>query len=279
MTGVSAEISRLFPDLGQRTHVVGVLNLTPDSFSDGGRFQDPERAVAHAVAMIRDGADLVDVGGDSTRPGSEGVSAEVELERVLPVIRALHALHIPMSIDTTKALVALRALEAGAAVVNDISGGRFDPEILSVVAATQAPMILMHTRGVPKEMNRGSWIYEGGVVEAVTRSLAASIERAVGAGIAEDRLIVDPGIGFGKTVAENVDLLAGLGGLKRLGRPILVGTSRKSFLGHLTGREVGEREFATAASVALSIAAGADFVRVHEVRNMVDVARVADALT
>lgn len=278
MSERSSGILGIFPDLGVRTQIVGVLNVTPDSFSDGGRFLETDRAVEHGRALVRAGADLIDVGGDSTRPGSEGVSAEVELERVLPVIRALAKEGVKLSIDTSKALVAARALEAGAVVVNDVSGGRFDPEILAVVAHTQAPMILMHTRGWPRDMNRGSWIYEGGVAQAVARSLEASVSRAVEAGIARDRLIVDPGIGFGKTVAENIDLLAGLDVLARLGRPIMIGTSRKSFLGHLTGRGVEDREFGTAATVALAIARGADFVRVHDVEHMADVVRVSDAL-
>lgn len=278
MSEPSSGILGIFPDLGVRTQIVGVLNVTPDSFSDGGRFLESDRAIEHGRALVRAGADLIDVGGDSTRPGSEGVSAEVELERVLPVIRALAKEGLKISIDTSKALVAARALEAGAVVVNDVSGGRFDPEILAVVAHTKAPMILMHTRGLPRDMNRGSWIYEGGVTLAVTRSLEASLTRAEQAGIERDRLIVDPGIGFGKTVAENIDLLAGLEVLARLGRPIMIGTSRKSFLGHLTGRGVEDREFGTAATVALAIARGADLVRVHDVEHMADVVRVSDAL-
>lgn len=274
-----ATLAATLPGLGQRTLVMGILNVTPDSFSDGGRFLSPDRAVDHALAMMDEGADLIDVGGETTRPGSEPVSEAVELSRVVPVVRALAARGIgPISVDTTKAEVARRALEEGAALINDISAGTFEPELLSVVARAGAPIVLMHTRGRPSEMQRGAWTYEGGVVHAVSLALEAAIARAGAAGISRQQIVIDPGIGFGKTIDENLALLRGLAALKDLGCPILVGTSRKSFLGKLTGKEVGDRVFATASTVALAIAQGAAIVRVHDVAAMVDVARVADAV-
>jgi dihydropteroate synthase len=229
--------------------------------------------------MMDAGVDLIDVGGESTRPGSEPVSLEVELSRVLPVIERLAAKGIgPISVDTTKASVAARAIEAGAKIVNDISGFTFDPSMAEVVAKAGVLAVLMHTRAKPKVMQEGVLEYEGGVVQAVRVSLEASIARAIAAGMKKEALIVDPGIGFGKTVEQNVELIARLSELASLGCPILVGPSRKGFLGKLTGRDVGKREFATASVVALSIANGADFVRVHDVEAIGDVVRVADAV-
>lgn len=272
-------LPRLLPDLGRRTLIMGVLNVTPDSFSDGGAFLDPDRALDHALELMDAGADLIDLGGESTRPGSRPVSAEEELARVLPVLERLRRRGIgPVSIDTTKATVARAALLAGADLLNDISGLTFDPALAAVAAELGVPVVLMHTRGRPKEMQAGEIEYEGGVVPAVSRALAAAITRAVSAGISRDQLIVDPGLGFGKTVEHNVELLRRLSELSSLGRPILVGPSRKSFLGKLTGRDVGAREHATAAAVTLAIAHGADLVRVHDVAAMGDVVRVADAI-
>jgi dihydropteroate synthase len=269
----------LLPDLGRRVHVMGILNITPDSFSDAGVNLDPERALDRALGMMDEGADLIDVGGETTRPGSEPVALEVELGRVLPVIERLAARGVgPLSIDTTKAEVARRALGAGAALVNDISGGTFEPAIRAVAAEARAPMVLVHTRGRPKTMQAGAWTYAGGVVAAVSRALRSLAAEAEAAGVARESIALDPGIGFGKTLDENLALLAGLSGLKALGYPLLVGTSRKSFLGQLTGRDVRHREFATAATVALAARAGVDLVRVHEVGPMVDVVRVAEAV-
>ncbi len=272
-------VASLLPALGQRTLVMGVLNVTPDSFSDGGQHATVEAAVEHALQMRADGADIVDVGGATTRPGSLPVPVPLELARVLPVISALRARGIgPLSIDTTSAEVADQALAAGAHLVNDISGGSFEPEILAVARAHRAPIVLMHTRARPQDMQRGPWTYEGGVVAAVRASLEAACARAEAAGLAPDALVLDPGIGFGKTLEENLALLAGLPALVALGRPVLVGTSRKSFLGKLTGREVGDRVHATGATVALAVAKGAALVRVHDVAAMVDVVKVADAI-
>lgn len=258
---------------------MGVLNVTPDSFSDGGQHDSVEAAVAHAERLRAEGADVIDVGGATTRPGADPVPVEVELARVIPVIEALAARRVgPLSIDTTSAEVADRALAAGAHLVNDISAGTFEPELLAVVARRRVPIVLMHTRGRPKDMQVGTWTYRGGVVPAVRQALEEACARAEAAGIAGEDIVIDPGIGFGKTVDENLALLAGLADLEALGRPILVGTSRKSFLGALTGRPVGERVFATAATVAHAVAAGVALVRVHDVAPMVDVVKVAQAL-
>jgi dihydropteroate synthase len=258
---------------------MGVLNVTPDSFSDGGQHDTVEAAVAHAERLRAEGADVIDVGGATTRPGAEPVPVVVELARVIPVIEALHARGLgPLSIDTTSAEVADRALAAGAHLVNDISAGTFEPELLAVVARHRVPVVLMHTRGRPKDMQLGTWTYRGGVVAAVREALEEACARAQAAGIAREDIVIDPGIGFGKTVDENLELLAGLTALGGLGQPILVGTSRKSFLGALTGRPVGERVFATAATVAHAVAQGVAIVRVHDVAPMVDVVKVAHAL-
>lgn len=258
---------------------MGILNATPDSFSDGGSIPTPEHALDAALRMMDAGVDVLDVGGESTRPGAEPVSAEVEAARVLPVIELLAKKGIgPISIDTTKASVAKSAIDAGAKIVNDISGFSFDPRMAATVAETGALAVLMHTRDKPKVMMSGALEYEGGVVASVRASLEASVARAVAAGVPRESLIVDPGLGFGKSVDQNVELIARLGELKMIGCPILVGPSRKSFLGKLTGREVGERVFATASAVAMSIANGADFVRVHDVEAIGDAVRVADAV-
>ncbi len=277
---IGMSLLRIFPDIGHRTHVMGILNITPDSFSDGGRHLAPQRAVSAAGEMLASGADVLDIGGESTRPGAAPVSEVEELERVLPVIEALRRDRpdARLSIDTTKAAVARAAVAAGAAVVNDISALTFDPEMVSTVAELGVPVILSHTRGRPQVMQKGDLRYEGGVVRSVVAALTDARDRALAAGVAADDLVFDPGIGFGKTVADNLALLRRLGDLRALGGPVLVGTSRKSFLGTLTGQPVERRDPATHASVALAVAYGADFVRVHDVRGTRDAVRVADAL-
>jgi dihydropteroate synthase len=261
-----------------RTLIMGVLNVTPDSFSDGGRHAAAADAVRHAELLKTAGADLIDVGGESTRPGAEPVPEAEELRRVLPVVRELVRRDLgPLSIDTYKAAVARTAVDAGATLINDISGGTFDPDMLAVAAASGVGLVISHARARPSEMQRGGWRYEGGVVAAVAAFFRSRLGRAEEAGLSLDRVILDPGIGFGKTLDENLELLRNLNGLKVGGRPVLVGTSRKSFIGRLTGREVHDRELGTAATVALSVAAGADMVRVHDVAGMRDVCRVADA--
>lgn len=269
----------LLPELGRRTAIMGILNLTPDSFSDGGRYQTSEVAIEAGVRMVADGADLVDLGGESTRPGSKAVPLEEELARVLPVIRGLVARGVAaISIDTNKAEVARQAVAAGATMINDISALGFDPDMAKVVAEAGVPVVLSHTRGRPEVMQQGELSYAGGVVAGVRASLAASVAIAEAAGVQRSNILLDPGIGFGKTVEDNTALLAGLRDLSDWGAPILIGTSRKSFIGALTGQPVDQRELGTAASVACAIAHGADVVRVHDVAAARDVVRVADAI-
>ncbi len=264
--------------LGERTLVMGVLNVTPDSFSDGGHFLETEKAVKHALEMQRAGADLIDVGGESARPGAIGISAEEELRRILPVLRGLRRrLRIPISVDTCKVEVAQMALAAGAEMINDISGLRADPELARVAKRGGVPLVLMHIRGTPKTMQqlkpaKNIW-------REVERSLRWSVERALKAGVRRGQLLIDPGIGFGKTVTQNYELLRDLDRLQKFKLPILIGTSRKSFIGKVLGSAPPEqRLFGTAASVAASILAGAHIVRVHDVAEMVQVVRVADAV-
>lgn len=264
-------------DCSSRTLVMGVLNVTPDSFSDGGRFYDPVRAVQHGLKLARDGADIIDVGGESTRPGSEGIPVQEELRRVIPVIQALaHEVKVPISVDTYKSEVAARALEAGAAMVNDISAMRFDPRMAEVVAEYGVPVVLMHMLGTPRDMQLDPRYKD--LLGEILDFLRARIEWAISRGIAEDQIIVDPGIGFGKTLEHNLSLLKNLSRFCCLGRPILLGTSRKSFIGKLLGVDVHQREEGTAATVALGICNGANIVRVHDVARMVPVVRVTDAV-
>ena len=274
-----APILHHLPSLGKRPMIMGILNVTPDSFSDGGALDGAPAAIARAQAMFAEGADIIDIGGESTRPGARPVSAVEERRRVLPVIEGLVAAGAgPISIDTTKAEVAAASVEAGAVIVNDISGGTFDPQMRAVVAERRCGFVIMHTRERPEIMQSGAWRYEGGVLGAVATRLAELATAAIDAGITKGQIVLDPGIGFGKTLDENLDLLAGLPALRAIGYPLLVGTSRKSFLGALTGRAVGARLPATAASVALCVTSGADIVRVHDVAAMRDAALVAAAI-
>jgi dihydropteroate synthase len=252
---------------------MGIVNVTPDSFSDGGLFLDPERAVSHGRGLLAEGADILDVGGESTRPGAEPVPAAIELERTAPVVAELAGSGAEVSIDTSKAEVARAALDAGATIVNDVTALRGDPGLASVCAERECEVVLMHMRGSPRTMQDDP-VYDD-VVEEVRGFLAARIEAATAAGIAEQRIWIDPGIGFGKTVAHNLELLRRLGELRELGRPLVVGTSRKRFLGVITGREVGERLGGTIASSVLAFAEGAEVLRVHEVleaRRALDIA-------
>jgi dihydropteroate synthase len=263
---------------GERTLVMGIVNVTPDSFSDGGLFSDPDAAVEHGLRLAAEGADILDVGGESTRPGSEPVPEVDERERVVPVIERLaKELDLPISVDTRKADVAGGALETGAAIVNDVSAGR-DPRMFEVVRDAGAGMVLMHMRGDPKTM-QDEPRYDD-VVSEVRGFLRGRLDAAAAAGIERDRLCVDPGIGFGKDLGHNLELLRNLPALRELGAPLLVGPSRKRFLGALTGADdPADRLEATAAAVALCAASGADIVRVHDVREMVRVVRVADAIS
>jgi dihydropteroate synthase len=260
---------------------MGVLNVTPDSFSDGGRYADRDAAVAHGVAMRADGADLVDVGGESTRPGADRVDAATESARVLPVVRELAAAGVPVSIDTTRASVAAEALGAGATVVNDVSGGLADPAMAKVVADAGCPWVLMHWRGHSRDMRRLA-VYTD-VVAQVRVELAQRVEEALGAGVAPDQIILDPGLGFAKTAEHNWKLAANLDEIMSLGYPVLFAASRKSYLGALladrdgTPRPVLEREAATLATTVLAIEAGVWGVRVHDVRASVDAIKVWEA--
>jgi dihydropteroate synthase len=256
--------------------LMGVVNVTPDSFSDGGRFLAPQRAIAHARELVADGADLLDVGGESTRPGARAVSAEEELERVAPVLEGLDGVGAPISIDTSKVTVAEAALDAGAEIVNDVTALRQEPALAGICARRGCRVILMHMQGTPRTMQENP-TYDD-VVDDVRAFLAERIEFAVGEGIAEKRIWVDPGIGFGKTVDHNLELLRRLEELRALGRPVVVGTSRKRFIGALTGREVDDRLGGTIASNVLALRAGADVLRVHDVAETRQAALVAESI-
>jgi dihydropteroate synthase len=257
---------------------MGILNITPDSFSDGGRRLDPEVAIADAVQMVADGADILDVGGESTRPGAEPVPAEEEWRRLAPVIgRLARAVDVPISVDTYKADVARRALDAGAVIVNDVSGLSYEPALASVVARRRAAVVLMHNRGRSRDMYAEAHYVD--VVSDVVGELRAAGLRATAAGVATECVIYDPGLGFAKRAEETWQLLARFEALHSLARPLLSGPSRKSFLTHATGeRRSSARVWATAAAVTASVLAGAHIVRVHDVAAMRDVVRVADAV-
>jgi dihydropteroate synthase len=264
--------------LGPRTLVMGILNITPDSFADGGRHFDPGVAVEAGIRMVADGADIVDVGGESTRPGAEGLDAQEELRRVIPVIEQLAArIPVPISIDTYKASVARAAVRAGATIVNDISGLQYDEGLGRAIAETGAAAILMHTRGRSSGMYQLA-VYEN-VVEEVARELHQVLGRARAAGIADQSVILDPGFGFAKKADHSATLLGHFDALARLDRPLLSGPSRKSFLQAAIGeRPPVQREWATAAAVTASVLFGAHIVRVHGVRDMVDVVRAAELI-
>lgn len=258
--------------------VMAVLNATPDSFSDGGELPTVAVGLAHARAEVDAGARILDVGGESTRPGADPVDAPTEIDRVVPLIRALAEAGLPasLSVDTSKAEVARAALQAGATIVNDVTGLR-DPEMAAVVAASGAHLCVMHMRGEPRTMQSGEIVYED-VVGEVSASLRVSAETAIAAGVASDRIMIDPGIGFGKTLEHNLELTRSLGQLARLGYPVLYGPSRKRFLGALTHREVGDRDRATAAACAAGVLYGAHVFRVHDTAACIDALRVAAAL-
>jgi dihydropteroate synthase len=260
-----------------RCLVMGVVNVTPDSFSDGGQFADPEAAVAHGLALADEGADLLDVGGESTRPGATDVDMAVELARVMPVVERLAgATGVPLSIDTRKAAVARAALAAGARMVNDVSGGRDDPDMLAVAAEAKAALVLMHMRGTPATMQDDPRYDD--VVAEVEAFLAERSAAAEAAGVATDALVVDPGIGFGKRDPHNYALLAALPRLTRIGHPLMVGTSRKGFIGRALDLGVDQRDEGTAATVTWAVERGARIVRVHQVRSMVRVVRMTEVL-
>jgi dihydropteroate synthase len=256
---------------------MGVINVTPDSFSDGGQFFEKERAVAQGLQLAADGADLLDVGGESTRPYSKGISADEEMDRVIPVIEALkRELTIPISIDTLKAQVAREALRCGASMVNDISSFCADPGMASVAAEAGVPVILMHMKGTPADMQvKPSY---GDVVAEIITFLKEVVDQAVNRGVRRERIIVDPGIGFGKTFDHNLEILKELGRFQCLDAPILVGSSRKAFIGRILDKKVHERDTGTMATVAAAVMNGAHIVRVHNVKQAVETVRVIDAI-
>ncbi len=267
---------------GKRTYLMGVLNVTPDSFSDGGDFNTIESAIMQAENMVKNGVDIIDIGGQSTRPGAAEISLVEELDRVLPVVQILRQnadifADIPISIDTTKAQVAKAAVEAGADIINDISGATFDPEILSTVAKLQVPIILMHLRGTPQTMQTLTDYRD--LIGEIGEFLQSRIAAAVAAGMDKSQIIIDPGIGFAKTHSQNLEILRDLRKFRYLDCPILVGVSRKSFIGHILNQpEAKQRVWGTAAACTGAIANSADILRVHDVREMHDVCQVADAI-
>jgi len=257
--------------------VMGILNVTPDSFFDGGRFFDPEAAVSHAVRLAEEGADLLDIGAESTRPGSDPIDEAEERRRLVPVVAAVaKAVTIPISVDTSKAAVAQAAIDAGAVIVNDVTAMRGDPAMPGVIAQRRAGVVLMHMQGTPRTMQQAPCYRD--VVQDISAFFADRLQFAADRLISRSRIILDPGIGFGKLLLDNLDLLAGLRTFARFECPVLVGVSRKAFLGTLTDRPVEDRVWGTAAAVALAVEHGAQILRVHDVRAMRDVVRVATAI-
>lgn len=265
-------------DFSKKTYIMGILNVTPDSFSDSGRYFRKSAAIKRALRLIEDGADIIDIGGESTRPGSEPVPDAMELRRVLPVVEVLSKeSKIPISIDTYKSEVAKRSLDAGASMVNDISGLRADPGMAAVVSQYKVPVIIMHIKGAPKNMQKNP-VYRA-LIPEILDYLKGSIDIAIKSGIKEDKIVVDPGIGFGKTFEHNLDIIHNLHEFTLLGKPLLIGPSRKAFIGKILGGVPPEdRLEGTAAAVAISIMNGANIIRVHDVKEMVRVAKVADAV-
>ena len=264
--------------LGERTVIVGVLNVTPDSFSDGGLNFDPIRAVDRALELESEGADIVEIGGESTRPGSERVTVEEELSRVMPVLRKLCGrIRVPIAIDTYKSEVAAEAIAQGVSIVNDVSALRFDPTLAAVVARERAALVLMHMRGEPATMQRTAPSLD--IFSEIKSDFEQAIRLAESQGVRRDQLIIDPGIGFGKTLDQNLAILNHLDRFEEFNLPLMIGTSRKSFIGRIVDSHQSERTFGTAASVAIGIVRGAHLVRVHDVKQMVEVSRVADAIS
>lgn len=264
-----------FFTLGKSTKIMGILNVTPDSFYDGGKFLSKNQAIEHALKMAEDGADIIDIGGESTRPGSNSVPLKEEINRVIPVIEILARKYkLLISIDTRKAKVAKEAIEAGAKMVNDITGLWGDKKMTDVVAQYKVPIILMHIQGKPKTMQKNPHYKD--LMSEIILYLRKSIQKALKAGLGRNQIIVDPGIGFGKLPEHNLEILKRLNELHSLGCPIAIGTSRKSFIGHYLNRTIEERLFGTFATVAVSIINGANIIRVHDVKEIVDVARITD---
>jgi dihydropteroate synthase len=265
-------------NLGERTVIVGVLNVTPDSFSDGGLHFDASRAVDRALELESDGADIIEIGGESTRPGSERVSFEEERSRVLPVLRKLvDRLRVPIAIDTYKSEVASEAIAHGVSIVNDVSALRFDPRLAAVVASERAALVLMHMRGEPATMQRTTPSLD--IFGEITSDFEQAISLAESQGVSRDLIVIDPGIGFGKSLDQNLAILNHLDRFEAFNLPLMIGTSRKSFIARITERQESERIFGTAASVEIGIIRGAHLVRVHDVKEKVEVSRIADAIS
>lgn len=264
--------------LDARPMLMGVVNVTPDSFFDGGRFLDPQAAVAHALRLVEEGADLLDIGAESTRPGATSVDEAEESRRLIPVVTAVaKAVAVPISVDTSKAGVAKAALDAGAVIVNDVTALRGDPAMVELVAETGAGLVLMHMQGTPRTMQEAPHYHD--VVEEVGVFLAERARWAMERGVTKSQILLDPGVGFGKVLVHNLDLLARLRILTNLGFPLLVGLSRKGFIGQLLDRPVQDRAWGTAAAVALAVEQGANILRVHDVAAMRDVVKVAAAIS
>ncbi|MDE5083195.1 MAG: dihydropteroate synthase [Trichodesmium sp. St18_bin1] len=267
---------------GKRTYIMGILNVTPDSFSDGGDFNTLETGLMQAKKMVKAGADIIDIGGQSTRPGSKVVSIDEELNRVLPIIKFLRSkknicAEIPISVDTTRAIVAEKAIEAGTNLINDISAGTYDDEMFSVVADLKVPIILMHIRGTPKTMQKLTDYQD--LIGEIYKFLESRIEVAVKAGIEREKIIIDPGIGFAKNYEQNLEIIRNLSRFKSLNCPILVGLSRKSFIGQILNQpDAKQRVWGTAAGCVAAIAQYIDILRVHDVKEMSEVCRVADVI-
>lgn len=263
--------------LGSKTYVMGILNVTPDSFYDGKRYDAGENAIEHALKMTEEGADIIDIGGESTRPGASPLSEEEEINRVIPVIKKLSKkLRKPISVDTYKAKVAEKAIDAGASIINDIGGLLSDKKMAQVAAGSHVPVIVMHKKGTPRTMQK--YPIRKNVLSEIMSSLRKSISIAIDAGIDKDRIILDPGIGFGKTVQQNLEILKRLKEFQSMGFPILVGTSRKQFIGTILNLSAQERLYGTLATIAVAVMNGAHIVRVHDVRESVQVVTMCDAI-
>lgn len=264
--------------LHEKTHIMGVLNLTPDSFYDGGRYFEVDLALKRAEKMIEEGADIIDIGGESTRPGSEGVSEEEELRRVIPVIRAIcKRFDIVLSVDTTKPVVARAALEEGVSMINDISGLKFGDEVAGLASKFGAALVLMHTTSRPRDMQDKTEYVS--LIDDVIKSLEISVGKALKRGVDEQSILIDPGIGFGKTAEQNLTILKHLKRFGELGKPVLIGTSNKSFIGSTLDAPVNDRKEGTAATVAIAIMNGASVIRVHDIAHMKRVSQMADAVS
>ncbi len=263
---------------GGRTYLMGILNVTPDSFSDGGQFNQQQKAVNHALMMVQQGADIIDIGGQSTRPGAKQITIEEELERIIPVIETLRQQSsVVISVDTTRVEVARQAIAVGADIINDISGATFEPEILQVVAENQVPIILMHIRGNPETMQSLTDYQD--LIGEICQFFQGQVNKAIKMGVKESNIILDPGIGFAKNYQQNIEILRNIKKIKKLGFPVLIGTSRKSFIGKILNQDNPQkRVWGTAATCCHAIAQGADILRVHDVPEMADVIKVADIL-